>query len=149
MKHKNITRHMCFTIESGPCHAGAYARTIRPSPSTLMPPLIVHPRTAVRGSNVRDNRGPVRDNRVPPYAIIGGTPYAIIGSSQNYCRIHADMVTIRSQSGHMCPDMVTIRPPCAHIWAPPSPYLMFSLCFACFLHYVLHAFYRLLRSRTR
>ena len=117
--------------------------------ATLMPPLIVHPRTAVRGSNVRDNRGPVRDNRAPPYAIIGGTPYAIIGSSQNYCRIHADMVTIRSQSGHMCPDMVTIRPPCAHIWAPPSPYLMFSLCFACFLHYVLHAFYRLLRSRTR
>ena len=124
---------MCFTIESGPCHAGAYARTIRPSPSTLMPPLIVHPRTAVRGSNVRDNRGPVRDNRAPPYAIIGGTPYAIIGSSQNYCRIHADMVTIRSQSGHMC-----------QIWSQSGrhvliygPHPLLTLCF----HYVLHAFY--------
>ena len=29
----NVTKHMCFTIESGPCHRGARTGTHRPSPS--------------------------------------------------------------------------------------------------------------------
>ena len=49
---------------------------------TQIPLLKVHPVRAIRGSNVRDNRGPVRDNRSHPYAIIEVTPYAIIGSPQ-------------------------------------------------------------------
>ena len=70
---------------------------------TQSPALIVHPRTAVGGPNGRDNRGPGRDNRVPPDAIIGATPDAIIGPSQNYRKIHADLATIKSQSGHHAP----------------------------------------------
>ena len=83
-----------------------YVRTsmyVRTYVRTLMNSLIVHPCTAVRGANVRDNRGPVRDNRAPLYAIIGSPLYAIIGSSQNYCKKHTDLVTITSQSGHHVP----------------------------------------------
>ena len=62
--------------------------------------LKVHPVRAIRGSNVRDNRGPVRDNRVPPYAIIGVTPYAIKGSLQK-CSENAENISIMmAQPGH-------------------------------------------------
>ena len=44
--------------------------------------LNIHPVRVVRGPTVRDNGGPVRDDRFPPYAIIGAPPYAIIGSCQ-------------------------------------------------------------------
>ena len=49
------------------------------SVNTLIPLLTIQTRTAVKGSNVRDNRGPVRDKRGPPYGIIGVPPYGIIG----------------------------------------------------------------------
>ena len=93
--------------------------------------LIVHPRTAVRGSNGRDNRGPGRDNGGPPDAIIGVTLDAIMGPSQNYCKIHTDLATIKSQSGNhvprygrnqaaMCPHMgPTLSPPTLSPTHPP------------------------------
>ena len=98
---------------------------------TQSPALIVHPRTAVRGPNGRDNRGPGRDNGGPPDAIIGVTLDAIMGPSQNYCKIHTDLSTIKSQSGHhvprygrnqaaMCPHMgPTLSPPTPSPTHPP------------------------------
>ena len=85
---------------------------------TLYPTLKVHPVCAVRVSNMLDNRGSVHDNRSPRYAIIGPTPYAIIGSLQKCCKYKQNQDRCGSLQARYWSNLVTIRPPCGGMWRP-------------------------------